>query len=94
MAKTQTPTNSKVTKTMGTAMATALEFGVTALGTKLCALLYRQKPLLVINPRRACAARVMYFLSVCLSVCLFVCYRSSSYSVRFNLQPTASAALL
>ena len=38
-------------------------------------------------PRRACAA----YLSVC--VCVSVCYRSSSYSVRFNLQPTASAAL-
>ena len=25
----------------------------------------------------------------CLSVCVFVCYRSSSYSVCFSLQPTA-----
>ena len=52
-----------------------------------------------INPRRACAARVTVLalcvcLSVCLCVCVSVCYRSSSYSVRFNLQPTASAALL
>ena len=38
------------------------------------------------NPRRACAARVT------LCVCLFVCYRSSSYSFRFSLQPTASTA--
>ena len=73
MAKTQTPTNSKVTKTMGTAMATALEFGVTALGTKLCALLYRQKPLLVINHRRACAARVTVVV-----LCVCVCPRPSS----------------
>ena len=33
-------------------------------------------------------------LCVCLSVCVFVCYRSSSYSVRFSLQPTASTALI
>ena len=32
----------------------------------------------LVNPRRACAARVRY-----LSVCLSVCYRSSSYSVSF-----------
>ena len=38
------------------------------------------------NPRRACAARVTV-LALC--VCVSVCYRSSSYSVRFNLQPTA-----
>ena len=30
---------------------------------------------------------------LCVSVCVFVCYRSSSYSVRFSLQPTASTAL-
>ena len=42
----------------------------------------------LINPRRACAARVA------LCVCLSVCYRSSSYSVRFSLQPTASTAFL
>ena len=48
----------------------------------------------VINPRRACAARVTLCVSVCLSVCVFVCYRSSSYSVRFSLQPTASTALI
>ena len=40
----------------------------------------------MINPRRACAARVT------LCVCVSVCYRSSSYSVRFSLQPTASTA--
>ena len=48
-------------------------------------------------PRRACAARVTVLalcVCVCLSVCVSVCYRSSSYSVRFNLQRTASAALL
>ena len=38
------------------------------------------------------AQRGLRYLPVC--VCVFVCYRSSSYSVRFNLQPTASVALL
>ena len=41
----------------------------------------------LINPRRACAARVTVLaLCVCLCVCVSVCYRSSSYSVRFSLQ--------
>ena len=51
----------------------------------------------IFNPRRACAARVTVLalcVCVCLSVCVFVCYRSSSYSIRFNLQRTASAVLL
>ena len=43
----------------------------------------------VINPRRTCAARVTV-LALC--VCLSVCHRTSSYSVRFSLQPTASTA--
>ena len=45
----------------------------------------------VINPRRACAARVTV-LALC--VCVSVWYRSSSYSVCFNLQPTASTAFI
>ena len=32
------------------------------------------------------------YSTFCLCVCVFVCYRSSSYSVRFSLQPTASTA--
>ena len=31
------------------------------------------------------AQRGLQYL-LCVSVCLFVCYRSSNYSVRFNLQ--------
>ena len=38
-----------------------------------------------------CAARVTV-LALC--VCVSVCYPSSSYSVRFSLQPTASTARL
>ena len=35
----------------------------------------------LINPRRACAARVtVVVLCVCLSVCLFVCLSVSNYS--------------
>ena len=44
----------------------------------------------LINLWRACAARVTV-LALC--ECLSVCYRSSSYSVCFRLQPMASAAL-
>ena len=39
------------------------------------------------------AQRGLQYLCVSLSVCLSVCYRSSSYKVRFSLQPTASTAL-
>ena len=45
-----------------------------------------QGMLYIINPRRACAARVTVDVSVCLSVCLFVCRRLfSHYRLRRGL---------
>ena len=39
------------------------------------------------------AQRGLQYL-LCVSVCVFVCYRSSSYSIRFSLQPRHSFQLV
>ena len=50
----------------------------------------------LINPRRACAARVtVVVLCVCLSVCLFVCQRLfSHYRLRGGLCAIPTASVL
>ena len=49
----------------------------------------------MINPRRACAARVTVLsLSVCVCACVCVCYLANSYAVNAQVQSKIRNALL